>query len=650
MTPEAPSSRSTLVVTLFLLLAVAPAYAQIALEPVEPPRMDHYETAAQTQMAAAQGALDRALDDPGAEPAHLAELFGRAGELYLLYDFMAPAAAALRNAQALAPDDPRWAYYLAIHHRHEGELEKAVLALGRVVTLTPENLAALTHRADIRFELGLHDEAAADYRRLLESNSLYSSAAQLGLGRIAFERRDYEPAAGLFQAALVGQPKGSVVHHHLGLALRRLGRREEAAAQFALNEHLGVTFPDPLFSALRRLNVSREAHIKRGTSAMRQGHPRAALAAFLDALADLPDDPHTLYNVAVALIALGEKQPAEARLRESIAIDDNYRDPQYNLGLLLAERGDLGGAERHFRRASEIDPEDVEARVRHAAILTRLARPEEAVALLEDVVASDGSLALAQLALGAAHQTSGNREAARAALNRVLEAAPGAPQERSEAHYRLAALLDEEAAATGNPAASEAAANAVSHLRAALELDAGFAEAHVLLGRLLGQQERYAEAAGHFASALVQDPSESEWHRDRAMALLLARRYAAARSALTSARRALAPFADNPSVETEHLDTLLARLLAASPDGQVRNGREALAIAQRLMNDRPSIEHAETVAMALAEVGEFERAAEYQSQLIAEVERQGGVPTGGQRQRLESYLAGQPVREPWFSP
>ena len=68
------------------------------------------------------------------------------------------------------------------------------------------------------------------------------------------------------------------------------------------------------------------------------------------------------------------------------------------------------------------------------------------------------------------------------------------------------------------------------------------------------------------------------------------------------------------------------------------------------MTDRPGIEHAETVAMALAEIGDFERAAEIQSQLISEVERRGGTPTDGQRQRLESYLAGEPVREPWFSP
>jgi len=644
-------------IALLLVLVVAPVHAQVALDPVEPPRMDHYETAPQEQMAAAQAALDRALDEPEPEPDRLAGLFGRLGQLYLLYDFMSPAEAALRNAHTLAPNDPRWAYYLAIHHRYEGKLEDALTALDRVVALTPDNLAALTHRADIRLELGLLAEAEADYRRLLESNPAYS-AAQLGLGRIEFERGAFEAAVERFQAALAGQPAGSVVHHHLGLALRRLGRREEAATQLEQNEHLSVVFPDPLFTALQRLNVSREAHIKRGTAAMRQGNPQTALIAFLEALAALPDDPLTIFNVGMALIELGEKEQAEARLRESIAINDNYRDPQYNLALILAERGDLESAERHFRRAAEIDSEDVEARVRHADVLTRLKRPGEAIALLEEVLAADPALPLAQLALGAAHQATGAVEPARAALGKVLDAAPGAAGERAEAHYRLA-VLSEVTSPPGSTAGEAAkedrslrddSSDAVAHLRQAIDLDPDLAEAHAVLGRLLARREQYAEAAGHFGRALIRDPTNAAWHRDRAMALILGKRYAAARGGLASARRSLTG-GGSPSAETvDHLDTLLARLLAASPDPNVRSGPEALAIARRLMTERPSIQHAETVAMALAEVGDFEQAAALQQQVLDEVERRGGAPTAGQRQRLLAYLNDEPAREPWFSP
>lgn len=659
---------SALPLTLALTLATLPAQAQTALEPVEPPRMDHYEGSVRSQLVRAQSVLDGLLNEPRPDQDRLAEAFGRLGQLYLLYDFMAPSAAALRNAQALAPDDPRWSYYLAINYRYEGALEESVAALDRVVALVPNDLAALTHRADIRLELGLTEEAEVDYRLVLERDPA-SSAARLGLGRIDFDRRDYESALEGFEQALRGQPPGSVVHHHLGLTLRRLGRREEAAKQLELNDHLSVVFPDPLFTELQRLNVSREAHIKRGSAAMRQGNPRAALAAFFDALEALPDDPLTIFNVGMALIELGEKEEAEARLRQSIAINDNYRDPQYNLALILAERGDLEGAERHFRRAAEIDHEDIEARVRHADALTRLQRSDEAIELLEGVLAADAASPLAQLALGAAHQRAGSDSTARIALRKVLDAAPGAPAERAEAHYRLAVLAEANGAAQpgtpGNAGVSpgsatpalkdanrpQADSDPIGHLRQAIELDPDFAEAHALLGRMLARQERYVEGARHLARALRHDPANADWHRDRAMSLILGKRYAAARTGLMAARQALARLEGDAARDAvDHLDTLRARLLAASPDPSVRNGAEALVIAQRLMADRPSIRHAETVAMALAEVGEFKQAAALQQQALDEVKRRGGAPTAGQKERLRVYLNDEPAREPWFSP
>ena len=648
---DGPTATGVVAAALAAALVLAPGAgnAQPQLQPLDRPRTDDYEQPVQDQLRAARAALDRLLEASGTDRLQLAAAFGHMGQLYLVYDFWRIARTALSNAEALDPTDARWPYYRAIAYTYDGDDEATVAALDHVLGLAPDDLAARTRRAYALLDLGRLEEAAEECRRILERDR-DNSAALAGLGRVEFEAGSFERALEHFTQALAGQPEGSAIHHRIGLALRRLGRREEAADHLARNRQIPISYADPLYSAMQALNVSRRAIFARGAEAMRTGEPALALAAFEAALRALPDDPETLFNVAMALIDLGDKPAAEERLREAIALDPEYREPRFNLALMLAERNDMEEAERHFRRATEIDPDDLDARTRWGDALARLGRTDEALEVLTAVLAVDAALPAAQLVLGAARQAEGNAEAAREALNRVLEAAPGAPRERSEAHYRLAALLEAQAAETiGRHSAGDDDAEVESHLRAALELDPDFAEAHVLLGRLLGQQERFAEAAGHFARALVQDPSNSAWHRDRAMALILARRYAAARGALASARRAVASSGDAAAV-AEHLDTLLARLLAASPDAQVRNGREALAIAQRLMTDRPTMEHAETVAMALAEVGEFDRAAALQSQLIAEVERQGGVPTDGQRQRLESYLAGEPVREPWFQP
>ena len=622
-----------------------PAHAQPTFEPVEKPRMDHYEEPVQAQLTAAQGVLDNLLEAPEPEPAELTRAFGDLGQLYLLHDFMTPAAAALRNAEALDSNDPRWPYFLAIHDIFEGRLEDAIAALDRVLLLTPSDLAARIRRADALLDLNRIDEAEAGYRRVLGLDPNHS-AAHFGLGRVAFERDDLEVAIERFRTALGGQPEGSVVHHHVGLALRRLGHREEAADELSRNEHVRVAFPDPLFTSLQRLNVSREAYFKRGTQAMRSGDLQEALLAFQGADEALPNDSITLFNLGMVLIELGDKARAEERMRSAIEFDQDYREPHFNLALILAERNDLREAERHFRRATEIDPEDLEARVRLAEVLSRLDRLNEAIELLGEVLAIDPALPMARLALGAAHQAAGDRDAARTALLKVLEAAPGAPRERAEAHYRLAVLAD-----SGLPGSPRTATNeTATHLQQAIDLDHDFAEAHALLGRELARREQYGEAASHFGRALARDPANARWHGDRAMALILGQRYQAARGALVSGRNALASAGDTPREALDHLDTLLARLLAASPAPGTRNGVEALTIAQRLMAERPTIQHAETLAMALAEIGDFERAVSMQRQVLAEVSRRGDEPTTGQEQRLRAYLNNEPAREPWFSP
>lgn len=634
-----------------LALSALPGFAQPVLETVGVPRIDHYENSVQDQLAAAWTQLDRLLAAPQSDALVLAGAFGHLGQLYLLYDFMDPAAAALRNAETLDPGDPRWPYFQAVHDTFEGNLEATIATLDRVVALEPHDLAARTRRGDALLELDRIDEAASDYARILELDPAHS-AARFGLGRVDYERGDFEAAIERFEAALERQPEGSAIHHHLGLALRRLGRRDEAVTHLQRNEHVRVGFHDPLFAALQRLNASREANFKRGTDAMRRGDAETALIAFEAVLDALPDDPVTLFNVGMALIELGDKTAAEERMRRALQMDDSYREPHYNLALILSEQGDLDGAQGHFRRAAEIDPDDLEARVRHAEVLTRLGRATEAIGLLREVLDQDGAMPIAQLALGAAHQATGDEPAARIALARVLEAAPGAPRERAEAHYRLAVLAEAEhtgAASTGHPTNGNAS-DAAGHANKAIKLDPDFAEAHALLGRLLAQQERYPEAAGHYARAIARDPANAAWHGARTMALILGKRYAAARGALVSGRRALVTVGDAQAGAMDHLDTLLARLLAANPDPSVRNGPDAVSIAQRLMSERPTLEHAETLAMALAEVGDFERAVALQERVLAEVRRRDGSPTTGQEQRLRSYLNNEPAREPWFSP
>ncbi|MCP4205124.1 MAG: hypothetical protein GY769_24710, partial [bacterium] len=71
----------------------------------------------------------------------------------------------------------------------------------------------------------------------------------------------------------------------------------------------------------------------------------------------------------------------------------------------------------------------------------------------------------------------------------------------------------------------------------------------------------------------------------------------------------------------------------------------ALQIALELYKGSGSLEHGETVAMALAELERFEEAIDWQINLLAEAERQqDSALTARLRHNLERYRQGHPAR------
>ncbi len=81
---------------------------------------------------------------------------------------------------------------------------------------------------------------------------------------------------------------------------------------------------------------------------------------------------------------------AERRVRQALAMDPDYSRARSELGALLACTGDFAEAEEEFKRALELDPNDLYAHRRYGvALLMTEGRPQEAVALIERVVRAD---------------------------------------------------------------------------------------------------------------------------------------------------------------------------------------------------------------------------------------------------------------------
>ena len=103
--------------------AVAAAADPTAVQPVALPDLDGGGPSepVREQLRQQYAVLTTAIADPQAEPSALGRAYGEMGRLFLATDYANEAETCFRNAQALAPRDRRWPYYLGHVYRIMGD-------------------------------------------------------------------------------------------------------------------------------------------------------------------------------------------------------------------------------------------------------------------------------------------------------------------------------------------------------------------------------------------------------------------------------------------------------------------------------------------------------------------------------------------------
>jgi tetratricopeptide (TPR) repeat protein len=608
-----------------LLLLLPPAAGgQEARPPVEllevpRPALETLEEADRRQLEADRAALDRILADESSSEELVARAYGEIGTVYFLYDFAQPAEAALVNASALAPEEHDWHYYLGVLYSRDGRNGEARERLERAAELRPDHLPTYIHLGRVELDGGRLEAAEESFRAALAIDP-ESAAAEVGLGEIAQARGETAEAIERYRRALELQPRADSIHHRLGLAYRSAGDLPKAKEHLALNRGEPVRFEDPLVDGLTALLKTSAIHLARGNQAMMDGDAERAVAEYSRALERDPDDALVHYNLGMALIRAERREEALARLEHAVELDPDYRDAHYNLAIARAEDGRWAEAAEHFERAWRIDPLDQAARL-------------------------DWALAL---------EHSGDAQGAVRELTGLIEALAGKVSPvAGGAHLRLAALLE----GRGGPG-SDGGEEVLGHYRRAVELLPDSAEARAALAAALARTGRLDDAAAEYAAAVALDPAAPSLRFGQAMALILGGRHGDARSALESALAdgsdgaAGADGGGGPEGDAAlPLAHLLARLLATAPDPSVRDGARALALAGQVFEASPNLDHAETLAMAYAEVGNLEEAVAWQRRVLTRAESQGrpAPMLEAMRARLARYERGEPERSPWAS-
>jgi tetratricopeptide (TPR) repeat protein len=262
------------------------------------------------------------------------------------------------------------------------------------------------------------------------------------------------------------------------------------------------------------------------------------------------------------------------------------------LGEVFMGRGHVAEAVAQYRKALEIKPDCAESHVSLANALGALGRIEEALA----------------------H------------LHKALEIKP----EGAEIHYNLANVLARRGQVEG----------AVAQYRKVLELKPDFAEAQCNLATLLACRGEVDAAIACYQKALQIKPELAEARCNIAVAL----------SEREKILKALRERREAMRIQPNNIVLLrsTAWTLATNPNASVRNGTEAMALAERALQLSGGTEPAvlDALAAAYAEAGRFADAAAAARKALAFATRQNKPASADAvRARMALYEAGKPYRQ-----
>jgi tetratricopeptide (TPR) repeat protein len=411
-----------------------------------------------------------------------------------------------------------------------------------------------------------------------------------------------DKAEASFKRALALQPNDLATLIWLGRLHVDQGRFEAAEPLFAKAYSLAPRTVSAL-AGLGRVALARRDYT-------------AAVKYLEEALALDPEADSLHAPLAAAYRGLGEIDKAQPHLRQWKNRDLLVPDPlQEEMDLLLES-----GLSYELRGVRALEARDWKA----AAEFFR-----KGAGLARDNTPLSRSL---HHKLGTALFLMGDTAAAQTQFETVVRQAPpsGIDEATAKAHYSLG-VIDAQKGQT---------ASAVEHLAEAIAYQPNYLEAHLAYGDALRRMGRNRTALAEYAEASNINPASVPARLGYAMTLVLLNRSREARDKLVEFTT-LYP-------DQAQYQLALARLLAAAPDDSVRDPKRAFDILQHRFQGQRAPEVGETLAMALAALGDFGRAAGVQRAVMGAV-RGGGMNATLERMavNLRLYEHQQPCRRPW---
>ena len=283
-----------------------------------------------------------------------------------------------------------------------------------------------------------------------------------------------------------------------------------------------------------------------------------------------------------------EADKAKRYFHAGLAVNPACQFAWEGLANVLIEQGKLDEAISDCQAALQLNPGMAEAHGTLGLALIKQGKTNEAVAQYSEAIRLRPDYAPAHYNLANALAAQGEIEQARQHYQESLRSDPSSP----DAHNNLAYMLAREGKLD----------EAVSQFKAALALRPALWNAHYGLADALDKQRNYEAAAKEFSEVLRLKPDHAQAHYRLAVTLNRTGRIIEAMQHYRATLLRLPDFA--PALDR------LAWILATSPNPQLRDGAQAVELAERAckVTEYKHPIMVGTLAAAYAEAGRFPEA------------------------------------------
>lgn len=324
-----------------------------------------------------------------------------------------------------------------------------------------------------------------------------------------------------------------------------------------------------------------------GTS-LQLRHWRNTRTLFTHAAKVVPDNYMAITMIGSILAREGKLDEAMEHYQRALRIKPGFPEAHFFLGNALDQKGDLDQAIAEYRQALWFKPFMETPHVLLGIALGKKNRLQEATQHLLEAIKINPDSSVAHNSLARIRHMTGE-------LDEAIE------------HYTIALRLDPNLAQAQNNLGvlllqKGRLPEGIMALRESLRLNPTNTESQLNLAFALNQQSNWVEAADYFTKSVGPMLGDSNAHYQFGVALYK----------LGKTKEATREFASALLLRPDFPEALdgLAWILSTSPDAALRNGKEAVAMAERANVLTKQIDpiRLRTLAAAYAEAGRFREA------------------------------------------